>query len=68
MIIQQETDDFLSNASKKLYIPVKEYLNLEKVRNENSKRDAFEQRLQETIELAIRFNNQSIEAITNFFC
>jgi hypothetical protein len=53
---------FLSNASKT------KDLNLEKVRNENSKRDAFEQRLQEkTIELAIRFNNQSIEAITNFF-
>jgi hypothetical protein len=51
-----------SNASKT------KDLNLEKVRNENSKRDAFEQRLQEkTIELAIRFNNQSIEAITNFF-
>lgn len=43
-------------------------LSLDKVRNQNSKRDAFEQRLQEkTIELAIRFNNQSIEAITNFF-
>jgi hypothetical protein len=53
---------FLSSASK-----TKDF-NLEKVRNENSKRDAFEQRLQEkTIELAIRFNNQSIEAITNFF-
>lgn len=43
-------------------------LDLEKVRKENSKRDAFEQRLQEkTIELAIRYNNKSIEAITNFF-
>ena len=43
-------------------------LDLDKVRKENSKRDAFEQRLQEkTIELAIRYNNQSIEAITNFF-
>nr|AXB71879.1 envelope membrane protein [Chlamydomonas sp. UWO 241] len=53
---------FLSNGSKT------KDLNLERVRNENSKRDAFEQRLQEkTIELAIRFNNQSIEAITNFF-
>lgn len=38
------------------------------VRKENSKRDAFEQRLQEkTIELAMRYNNQSVEAITNFF-
>jgi len=43
-------------------------LDLDKVRKENSKRDAFEQRLQEkTIELAIRYNNQSVEAITNFF-
>jgi hypothetical protein len=62
---------FLSNASKTVYPPLGgkgSDLNLEKVRNENSKRDAFEQRLQEkTIELAIRFNNQSIEAITNFF-
>ena len=34
----------------------------------NSKRDTFEQRLQDkTIELAIRYNNQSVEAITNFF-
>lgn len=41
---------------------------LDKVRKENSKRDAFELRLQEkTIELAVRYNNQSIEAITNFF-
>jgi hypothetical protein len=33
-----------------------------------TKRDSFEQRLQEkTIELALRYNNQSIEAITNFF-
>lgn len=41
---------------------------LDKVRKENSKRDTFELRLQEkTIELAIRYNNQSIEAITNFF-
>jgi CemA family len=41
---------------------------LDKVRKENSKRDAFELRLQEkTIELAMRYNNQSIEAITNFF-
>lgn len=45
-----------------------ETLDLNKVKKENSKRDAFEQRLQEkTIELAIRYNNQSIEAITNFF-
>ena len=36
--------------------------------SQNFKRDAFEQRLQEkTIELAVRYNNQSIEAITNFF-
>lgn len=43
-------------------------LSLDKVRSQNSKRDAFDQRLQEkTIELAIRFNNQSIEGITNFF-
>ena len=41
---------------------------VEKVKKENSKRDAFEQRLQEkTIELASRYNNQSVEAITNFF-
>lgn len=41
---------------------------IEKVKKENSKRDAFEQRLQEkTIELASRYNNQSVEAITNFF-
>lgn len=34
----------------------------------STKRDSFEQRLQEkTIELALRYNNQSIEAITNFF-
>ena len=33
-----------------------------------TKRDFFEQRLQEkTIELALCYNNQSIEAITNFF-
>ena len=33
-----------------------------------TKRDSFEQRLQEkTSELAYRYNNQSIEAITNFF-
>jgi hypothetical protein len=33
-----------------------------------AKRYSFEQRLQEkTIELALRYNNQSIEAITNFF-
>jgi len=33
-----------------------------------TKRYSFEQRLQEkTIELAFRYNNQSIEAITNFF-
>ena len=33
-----------------------------------TKRDSFEQRLQEkTTELAFRYNNQSIEAITNFF-
>ena len=33
-----------------------------------TKRDSFEQRLQEkTSELAFRYNNQSIEAITNFF-
>ena len=38
------------------------------VKKENSKKDAFEQRLQDkTIELAIRYNNQSVEAITNFF-
>lgn len=43
-------------------------LDLDKVRKKNSKRDAFEQRLQEkTFKLAIRYNNQSIEAITNFF-
>lgn len=43
-------------------------LDLDKVKKENSKRDVFEQRLQEkTIELAVRYNNQSIEAITNFF-
>jgi hypothetical protein len=34
----------------------------------SSRQENFEQRLQEkTIELAIRYNNQSIEAITNFF-
>ena len=42
-----------------------ENLILEKKTN---KRDFLEQRLQEkTIELALRYNNQSIEAITNFF-
>lgn len=42
--------------------------NVSDILKENSKRNAFEQRLQEkTIELAIRYNNQSIEAITNFF-
>lgn len=34
----------------------------------SNRQEVFEQRLQEkTIELAIRYNNQSIEAITNFF-
>jgi hypothetical protein len=34
----------------------------------SNRQEIFEQRLQEkTIELAIRYNNQSIEAITNFF-
>ena len=34
----------------------------------SNKRDFLEQRLQEkTIELALHYNNQSIEAITNFF-
>lgn len=34
----------------------------------STRQEIFEQRLQEkTIELAIRYNNQSIEAITNFF-
>jgi hypothetical protein len=38
------------------------------IKKENSKKEAFEQRLQDkTIELALRYNNQSIEAITNFF-
>ena len=38
------------------------------IRQTSTRQDAFEQRLQEkTIELAIRYNNQSIEAITNFF-
>nr|YP_010564904.1 envelope membrane protein [Chlamydomonas chlamydogama]UZA61975.1 envelope membrane protein [Chlamydomonas chlamydogama] len=41
---------------------------LKKVSSESSKKDAFEQRLQEkTIELASRYNDLSIEAITNFF-
>ena len=38
------------------------------VEQKPTKRYSFEQRLQEkTIDLALRYNNQSIEAITNFF-
>jgi hypothetical protein len=58
----QKGENFSSNQSNN------KSFDLDKVRNKNSNRDAFEQRLQEkTIKLAIRYNNQSIEAITNFF-
>lgn len=60
LLLFQESST-ISNSSSK-------YFNVDKVRSQNSKRDVFEQRFQEkTIELAIRFNNKSIEAITNFF-
>jgi hypothetical protein len=47
----------------------RKFVDLKKIQNqkENSKKELFEQRLQEkTIELAIHYNNLSIEAITNF--
>jgi hypothetical protein len=47
---------------------IKKIKDFDLIRKDNSKKDAFEQRLQEkTIELATRYNNQSVEAITNFF-
>ena len=61
---EQTSKDNFDNSSK--YQARNE--TFEKVKKENSRRDAFEQRLQEkTIEVAMRYNNQSIEAITNFF-
>lgn len=63
-------DSLLSSQKNSSLTLAKEKTNekIEKVKKENSKRDAFEQRLQEkTIELATRYNNQSVEAITNFF-
>ena len=43
-------------------------LDLNKLKKENSKKEFFEQKLQEkTINLADHYNNLSIEAITNFF-
>ena len=43
-------------------------ITIEAIKGENLKRDVFEQRLQEkTMDLANRYNDQSIEAITNIF-
>jgi hypothetical protein len=55
-------------TNKKEVYKKKEQSKSEIIRQTSNRQDAFEQRLQEkTIELAIRYNNQSIEAITNFF-
>jgi hypothetical protein len=57
----QESSLIKSTGSKNLIQAVE-------LPKKTNKRDFLEQRLQEkTIELALRYNNQSIEAITNFF-
>ena len=59
-----QISDIIFEQQPNLINPNKNLI-LEKKTN---KRDFLEQRLQEkTIELALRYNNQSIEAITNFF-